>query len=550
MGSSTSNGRRGDPVPAVSLPARFHVVFDGCLYNSAELAAWLGMESTADDDVLVAGLLERQGVEALHRINGDFAFVAWDTTRARLLAARDRYGLRPLYVLGDGRNVAIASEIKQFFALAGVSSRAYPPRVVDFLVDGLTDHSVETLFEGVMRLPPGGFLEWDLRRFNAGDPLPAPRSWYRLPEPGGLDLGEAEAVERFRSLFLDAVRRRWQGDRPGLCLSGGLDSASVAGALSLPEVGDGRPIEAYKASFGDPRFDEPELFDNVIARHGAIPHTTYCGAAEAMAHVDDLVWYLDEPYSRASLAAQWRLFAQAGRDGIERTLDGQGADELLAGYLSMVREHEAHRRGEPYVPPFLSSRSSLAGKGEAAFSWLAPPWRELARAPGLATGPVAPRELGWLCHHRIYHGDLPMMMRHNDRIGKAHGVETSVPFLDHRVVELCLGLGGRYKIVDGATKHLLRQAMKDVLPPVVLASRQKGSYSELEEGWLRGPGVDALARDAAELARSWPGIFDERGSREWLLAPRERDKETLLLLWRVTCLGAWARRFGVDGAGA
>jgi asparagine synthase (glutamine-hydrolysing) len=534
----------------------YAIAWDGRIHNARELRQRgdCGAGEPGDGD-LAMDLLARHGTQGLHEINGMFAFIAWDGEAQRLVAARDRFGLKPLYVYKDATRLAFASEIKQFFALPGVAARLNVACGLDFLLGGLTDHTAETMFEGVYRLPAGTTMCLELSRWRPGDPLPPARRWYELPAPGSVDLGEAEAAARFRELFIDAVRIRWPHEAArALCLSGGLDSAAVACAIALEIEGrrnrhEGKALTTFKAFFDDPTYDEPHLFRSVLERTAAVSHACHCGGRDALELVDRLVWHLDEPYSRASLAAQWKLFEQAAGLGIRFTLDGQGADELLAGYRSMVKAYEDYLTGarEGGTPPGGSSRAPGAhSAGAPGRAWLAAEWRAMAerRHPRHPRLPL--RDLGELCRDRIYQGDLPMMMRHNDRIGMAHGVETRVPFMDHRVVDLCLGLGSRYKIVNGQTKYLLRRALGQLIPQAVLRSSYKGSYSQLEEGWLRGAIAAELLAAVAETAGEWSGLFDRRGIRRLLRDPARAGKETLMLLWRILCFGAWARRFAVS----
>jgi asparagine synthase (glutamine-hydrolysing) len=151
-----------------------------------------------------------------------------------------------------------------------------------------------------------------------------------------------------------------------------------------------------------------------------------------------------------------------------------------------------------------------------------------------------------MCRQRMLSGDLPMMMRHNDRIGAAHGIETHVPFLDHRVVDFNIALGGRYKLEGNRTKYLLRRAVAGLVPHQVLDHPYKGSYSALEAGWLCGDGRDSLAAGVMDTAHQWPQLFSAAALSALCDNVAGADKESLMLLWRIACFGVWARRFGVS----
>jgi asparagine synthase (glutamine-hydrolysing) len=546
-----------NPLRSAQSGRRYSIVFDGCLYNRDELsqlaAAPLNGEAT-DAQILLAAF-ERLGAKCVENIDGAFAFVVWDDEEKRLYAVRDRFGLRPLYVYASPTSIAFASEIKQFFALPGTRARLNTACALDFLISGLTDHSTETMFENVYRLHGGAMLRLDLRVWQPGDALPAFDDWYQLPTPGSLEITEAEAVERFRHLLTASVRVQWQRPVPrALCLSGGLDSSSIAGILAADKdrSGNGGELLTFKARFGDEEFDETHLLKSVLELTGVTNYQTLCTFKEALRLVEPLAWHLDEPFSRASLAAQWMLFEQAAGQGISATLDGQGADEQLCGYASMIREHLAYLEGasEPERASALSSRSSLSpqetAEGAPALSWLSQEQRQATLRKNEAQPRTPNRSLGQLCRYRMLHGDLPMMMRQNDRLGAAHGIETHVPFMAHQVVEFSIALGDKYKLVGNQSKYLLRRAMDGLVPRAVLEHYHKGSYSKLEEGWLRTSADETWVEAVNATAREWPELVDEKGVRTLTRERASADKETLLLLWRILCFGAWARKFNVS----
>jgi asparagine synthase (glutamine-hydrolysing) len=540
------DGRPGGPGPSRLQPGHAWIVFDGVLYNRAELDDAIRDAQVDSDALRVLALFEREGMPALDRLAGMFAFVLWDDENKRLHAVRDRFGLKPLYVYQHGGELAFASEIKQFFALPGSRPRLDPDAGFQFLVAGLTDHGERTLYAGVRRIPAGARLELDLRDLVAGAALPECQRWYELPAAGSLVLDEADAIDGFRARFTQAISSQWREPGPrGLCLSGGLDSSAIAGVLAR-EHGDDALV-TFKACFGDPVYDEPELLKVVLAGCRGISHATHTGPLDPFRLMDQLVWHMDEPFGRASLAAQWMLCELAASHGVRATLDGQGSDEQLCGYMSMVREHHAYVAGEAAVgaSSSASSRSNLRlHEQPASFACFANAWRE-ELAQRFAPVEARPRPLGALCRERMFLGDLPMMMRHNDRIGAAHGIQTHVPFMDHRLVEFSIALGNQHKLAGDETKVLMRRALRDVLPRQLLDHRGKGSYSVLEAGWLRGEGRGALQGAVQATAREWPELFSEAGIASACTAPIADDKEQLMLLWRIACFGTWARRFDV-----
>ena len=536
---------------------RYSIVFDGCLYNRNEMSrlASKSIDGEATDAQILLAAFECLGWKCVEHIDGVFACVIWDDEEKRLNVIRDAFGLRPLYIYAGQTSIAFASEIKQFFSEPCTPAKLNATRTLDFLLSGLTDHSSETMFENVYRLPGGAILRLDTRVWQPGDDLPAFDNWYQLPEPDSLEISEAEAIERFRYLLSDSVASQWR--RPGkraLCLSGGLDSSSIAGILATENSTSGNKdkIVTFKVCFGDEEFDETPLLKSVIELTGVTNHQTLCTFPDALRLIEPLTWHLDEPFSRASLAAQWMLFKLAAGEGTRATLDGQGADEQLCGYASMISEHQAYvAGGSKFVhTPVVSSRSSLSWNEEAngrqALHWLSPEQRQAAFRKSESQPYIPNRRLGQLCRYRMLNGDLPMMMRQNDRLGAAHEIETHVPFMARKVVEFSIALGDKYKLVGNQSKYLLRRSMNGLVPRIILEHYQKKSYSKLEEEWLRSSKDQTWVNAVNVTALEWPELLDKEGVRVITKDCEHADKETLLLLWRILCFGTWARKFNVS----
>src|SRR5829696_3666929 len=231
--------------PMADASGRYHLVFNGEIYNYLELreelrAAGHAFTTETDSEVLLAAYRE-WGEGCLDRFHGMWAFLIWDARDRKLFAARDRFGIKPLYVVANAHGAAFASEIKQLLGLPGLSGRMNLARVRDFLASGISDHTDETLFEGVRQIRPGSCVTIDAsRRWNGAF---EPKRWYAIPAHGTLKLAEAEAAERLRVLLTDSVRLHLRSDVPvGSCLSGGLDSSSIVCLMSgmLAAGGDRR----------------------------------------------------------------------------------------------------------------------------------------------------------------------------------------------------------------------------------------------------------------------------------------------------------------------
>lgn len=370
---------------------RYWLVFNGEIYNFLELreeieAAGHRFRTRSDSEVLLLGYA-LWGEAVLDRLIGMFAFAIWDEREQRLFVARDRFGIKPLYMLANGHGIAFASEIKQLLRLPGESGRINQDRLRDFLFHGISDHTAETMFADVRQLRGGECATLDLRRWRPGDAVPV-RRWYGVLTPGTLEIGEAEAAERFRHLFAESVRLHLRSDVTiGSCLSGGLDSSSIVRMADRLLDSTGAGFATFTACYDDASVDERRFADAVVEGTRCVPHHVHPKVEDAVALAERITWHQDEPYGSTSIFAQWSVFAAARGAGVKVMLDGQGADEQLAGYHGGFGHYHAAllRRGRllaaalPGGAPRPGRRPAGADEGDA------PP----AAAPGGGGGAAA-----------------------------------------------------------------------------------------------------------------------------------------------------------------
>jgi asparagine synthase (glutamine-hydrolysing) len=548
-----------------------------------ELAA-LGhsFRSQSDTEVMLAAYAE-WGAACVRRFNGMFAFALYDREAGRLLVARDRFGVKPLYYwVSPAGFVAFGSEIKQFTVLPGWSARLNGQRGYDFLNWRITDHTHETLFQGVYQLRGGEMLELDVAGFPAapGASL-APRPWYELvarPFTGSFE----DAAGQFRDLLTDAVRLRLRADVPvGTCLSGGLDSSSIVCAMDqLLRGTPGAVQKTFSACAAEPRFDEREWVDEVVRHTRVEPHYVYPSLDELFGVVDDLAWHQDEPFASTSIYAQWHVFRLARENGVVVMLDGQGADEQLAGYHSFFapawaglfrqrrwaalwNEVRAAGRVHGYTPAFAARQVASmllpqpvrdAARRLGARTQHAPGWLDMGVLGAVAGDPFASRgtttdSVEALSRVQLTATNLQMLLHWEDRDSMAHSVESRVPFLDYRLVEFVLGLPAEFKISDGVTKRVLREGMKGLLPERIRTRMDKMGFVTPEEVWLREQAPDRFRQAVREAVDASGGVIrpSALARLEDVIAGRQPfDPFT----WRLISFGAWMRRFGVSAAGA
>ena len=565
---------------------RFWLTYNGEIYNYIELRRELeGLGdrfSTATDSEVLLAAYARWGEAALPRLNGMFAFVVWDDRDKVLFAARDRFGIKPLYLLASSDGLCIASEIKQIARTPGFSARLNGARAVDFVSQAFTDHTAETLFRGVTQLRGGESMRLD-SRWRVGRSLPV-RRWYALPNPGRPRSGNSETAEELRDLLTDSIRIRLRSDVPvGSCLSGGLDSSSIV-CLARNLLGENHSTAvqgAISACHTEPEADERRFVRAVVEATGVRNFQVYPRAEDAAAQLERIVYMQDEPFPSAKLFSQWEVFRVAAENGFTVMLDGQGADEQLGGYHTMyapyhfsllgglrmrrlLRELSGQRRRhgttlrqqligmlESGVPGPVAWLQRARGR-PGLHDWLSEDAMRAARSGGLdyaAGGPGggrAVRSLEQKGRIDFLETSVPRLLRYEDRNSMAHSVEARLPFLDYRLVEFLCGLDAGQKIGDGETKRVLRRAMHGVIPPVIAQRNDKMGFSTPEERWIRGPLRDFVVEATRDCMDRFGGLFRETALRDRIDAMIEGRRPVEGLVWRLVSLGAWGRVFSVD----
>lgn len=574
--------------PMADPTGRFHLIYNGELYNYLELREEMKargeiFRTETDSEVLLRAYAV-WGEAFLGRLRGMFAFVIWDETRKRLFAARDRFGIKPLYLLANAHGVAFASEIKQLLGLPGLSGRMNLVRVSDFLASGVADHTAETLFDAVLQLRGG-----ECAVVDAGGAGPAElrvRRWYAIIDPNRhLALSEDEAAERFRELITDAVRIHLRSDVPvGSCLSGGLDSSSLVCLMAdrLGTRSGGAPVNTISACYADKSVDEKSFVDVVAAHTGARADYVFPRAEDVFARASDITWHQDEPFGSTSILAQWCVFEQAKRAGIKVMMDGQGADEQLAGYMFCFPVHIAQlmRQGRwamavrtlrecreyhglsygdqlqrtclQLLPKGMAARTRRLREIHGRHDWLGLSASRSQSDAGIAVTAAldaqALPDIAAMCVAMTQSSNLQALLHWEDRNSMAHSIEARVPFLDHPLVEYSLALGNDHKIVGGITKTLLRRAMTNILPAAVRDRRDKLSFSTPEQAWLRGPLKGAIWDAVEATLRQFPGLLNANGTRRLADDMLNGRRPVDFTLWRIVNLGIWGRRFGVGNA--
>ena len=462
----------GGHQPMRSHDGRYFIVYNGEIYNYRELrweltAAGATFTSDSDTEVLLAAWT-RWGVECLPRLIGMFAFMVYDRTAGSLTCVRDAFGIKPLYYAVDCESFFFASELPALLQLRGGSPTLNRQRAHDYLVHGIQDAGQDTFVTGVQHLPPAHLLRLELRPHAQ----PVVERWWRprIEEAAGLSF--AAATEAVRELFLHNVRLHLRSDVPvGVALSGGIDSSALVCAMR--HVEPDLPIHTFSFIADDERLSEERWVEVVNAHVNAHAHKIRVRNGEFATDLPDLVRVQGEPFCTTSMYAQYRVFREARAAGITVMLEGQGADELLAGYdgypgQRMLSLLERGQVGE--LLAFAASWRTWPGRtGRSAWRALlgqllpdglyrhglafkgvdiAPDWLNLEALSGagvslrpkrVARGSEARgRRLVEVLAQSVSDTYLPSLLRYGDRNAMRFSVENRVPYLTVPMADLLL----------------------------------------------------------------------------------------------------------------
>ena len=570
--------------PMASPDGRHWIVFNGEVYNFVELREELRSLGhrfrTGTDTEVVLAAYRTWGLGFLQRFNGMWAFALYDAPAGKLVLARDRFGVKPLYYFHDAGVFAFASETKSLAVLRGASLRADYPQVFDYIMFGWEGREGGTFFEGVRELEPGSVLQYSLSGRTAGI-----NRYYELPvndECPAYDPAQAAGLaEETAGLLRHAVELRLRSDvRVGACLSGGLDSTAIVctidrlmGQESLVQVGERQSL--FTAGYRGYSRDETGWARLAAEKTLSDWHLVRPEARELLADIEDLVYQQDMPFVSTSIYAQYRVMKLARERGVTVLLDGQGADELFAGYAqfytAFFRELSSRGRWSALKGEWLSLDNASVSRGDllssltkaAARSFLPAGimpgvyrrhrpecayltrdfWDQHRHRLGMIGGGNHPGLNGML-RDMMTGRSLKNLLRYEDRNSMRFSIESRTPFADDLpLIERLFRVPGSYKIRHGWSKHLLRMATAGLVPEPIRWRRDKIGFATPEGRWLKeiGPSLLGYLDDRVSA------VIDVKGlRRDWQTIMNRQSSEGVTTIWRFLNLAVWARVYGLQ----
>jgi asparagine synthase (glutamine-hydrolysing) len=556
------------------------VVFNGEIYNYLELRAGLEARGhrfrTRSDTEVLVHLYEEDGDRLVERLRGMFTFALWDRRRRRLVLARDRLGIKPLYLYRDAEKLVFGSELKAVLAHPGVARDLDAAALEDYLTFGMVP-GARSIFRSAEKLPPAHVLT-----VSPGDWGGAPRRYWQLRiDPDDRPSAE-DWQEAVRAKLNETVRAHLMADVPlGAFLSGGVDS-SVVVADAAGQAGE--PIQTFSIGFREEAFSELPYARQVAERFGT-RHREEIVTPDAVELLDELTHYYDEPFADSSAIPTF-LVARLASRSVKVVLSGDGGDEAFGGYARYAHDlkEAALRRVLPrwfrrlalgplarvwpkadWLPRPLRAKTLLtnlsleAGAAYAnTLTLCRPPLRRRLLAPDLAASlnghePEA-------CVRQAY-GEAPSQdplggmiaadvatllpddfLVKVDRASMAHGLEVRPPLLDHELLELAARIPSRWKVHKGETKWVLKQAYSRQLPPEALW-RPKQGFEIPIDSWLRGPLRPMFEGVVLDQHGKVAGLIDQTAARKLFRAHCAGVGRHGNVLWSLLVLARWAERY-------
>ncbi|MCK4487991.1 MAG: asparagine synthase (glutamine-hydrolyzing), partial [Desulfobacterales bacterium] len=533
--------------PMCTQDRRYWIDYNGEIYNYIELRDELIKEgytfqSESDTEVLLYAYVH-WGVKALERLVGMFAFVIYDMVKNTLFLARDFFGIKPLYYTFWPGGFAFASEIKALLCLPNIKRIANPQKVYDYLRFGMTDHGEETLFSNIYQLPAAHYLLISTDKDKIGKPV----QYWDIDLNRKLDISFDEAALMVRELFLKNIKLHLRSDVPvGAALSGGIDSSAIVTSACMLQKSS-VDLHAFSYISDDPEVSEEKWVDMIEQETGISVHKTYPSPNELINDLESLIFLQDEPFRTISIYAQYRVMRLSRETGIKVMMDGQGADELLAGYpgfwgarlASLIYNYQLLKvfnfliyhnyscienllaglikTGTFFLPVSLNGFAHKAIKEDLVPTWLENKWfhergvkfKSLDMKSSLN---IFRKEL----YKSMMQGLLPLLLRYEDRNSMANSIESRVPFLTPELVSFIFSLPEEY-IIDyrGTSKAVFRSAMQGIVPDSILDRRDKIGFRTPDFLWMKKLNSWVEKILIGDTIRNLPVFNQDKLIREW-----------------------------------
>ncbi len=514
---------------------RYQIVHNGEIYNYKEIRTFLQNQgyhfsSQSDTEVILAAY-DFWKDRCLQQFNGMFAFAIWDEKEENLFVARDRFGEKPFYYFEDEENFIFASEMKALWAI-GIDRKINNKMLLNYLTLGHVQNCVDkeqTFYDEIYSLPPSHYLNYVPA---AGHFSKISRYW-SINKELKIDIPFSDACEKFTELFNSSVKRRLRSDVPlGTSLSGGLDSSSIAFTINqLQKIGGrdepGKKLQTFSAVFPGFESDESAYIQTVTQNINVTNYQIRPTAIDLINDFEKLCYHQEEPFQSSSVFTQYKVFELAKRHQVTVLLDGQGADEFLAGYPRYIHwylqevlsrhklgatqsEISAFRKnGQPFqwdlknvFAAFLPAHTAMQLEKNEYKKTISHPdisldfLNQLQHQEWIGIHKPIVTKLNDILHFDITEMGLEELLRFADRNSMAHGREVRLPFLDHELATFVFSLPSQMKMQEGWTKFLLRKIMDKKLPDEIAWRKEKIGFEPPQKKWMEDRHLQEYIQEA------------------------------------------------------
>lgn len=518
----------------MSYANRYQIVHNGEIYNYIEIRTFLQNKgysflTQSDTEVILAGY-DYWKEKCLQQFDGMFAFAIWDEKEEKLFAARDRFGEKPFYYYEDAGNFIFASEMKALWAI-GIDKNIDNKMLLNYITLGHVQNCIDkeqTFFEDIYALPPSHYLTYE----PAANQLSKTNRYWSINKEIKIDILAADAVEKFTELFTMSVKRRLRSDVSlGTSLSGGLDSSSIAFTINQLQNNNSKEatnrLQTFSAVFPGFENDESAYIQLVAENLNIRNYQTRPTAIDLINDFEKLSYHQEEPFQSTGIFAQYKVFELAKEQQVKVLLDGQGADEILAGYpryihwylqevlsrhklgATQIERNAFQKNNQPFrwdikniVAAFLPSHAAMhlekleyrktISHPDISFDFL----NLLKHQEWMGIHKPIVTKLNDILHFNTTEMGLEELLRFSDRNSMAHGREVRLPFLNHELVEFVFSLPSQLKMHDGWTKFLLRNAMNKKLPDEIVWRTIKVGFEPPQKSWMEEPVLQEYIQEA------------------------------------------------------
>lgn len=553
-------------------------IFNGEIYNYIELREKLqkkgvNFKTKTDTEVLIASYVH-WGEDCVSHFNGMWAFLIYDKKKNIVFGSRDRFGVKPFYYTQQEGKFLAVSEIKQIFEMLEGAPRANEECLLQYLIRGNRDYSEETMFRDIFQLVGGHNIIFDIQTDSY-----IVKKYYDFEDVGETEIGYKEACSNFRDSFINAVKLRLRSDVPlGCSLSGGLDSSAIVCVADGIYEHDKEKMHTVSSCFDDVRYDEREYIEEVLKQTDVISHNVFPQEQDLFQELDQMIWYMDEPFGSTTCFAAWNVNRCVKEQGIKVLLSGQGSDEQLAGYTPFYivkftsllvqrkyktfwHEWKRYKKTRACTEMHVSMKDVFKSSIASLFvpdhkRWLIKsifyarhknrlPFSNEQVRKALKSEPLCPvkNPRGYIAAH--IKGELQSLLHNEDRQTMAFSIEERLPFLDYELLETIYAMPFDYKLRDGVTKAVLRDGLNGILPDKIKNRYSKLGYVTPEDQWINH-NYEKYREELAYAAETLSKILDADRVLQWFDSKKGSIRREDFITWRIICAGHWARVFHVS----